>query len=100
MTIDEQKIDKSTVVLILTGRLDAANSQQLDAKFREYGEDIAELILDFENLDYISSMGLRVLLKEKKALKSVNRRLTIKNMRDSVREVFEITGLLKPMMQD
>ena len=100
MTIDHTRIDKSTVMFALEGRLDTANAPLLERKLKQWGEDITEIILDFKELEYISSMGLRVLLQAKKTMKAENRSLTIKNMQDSVREVFEMTGFLGLMVSE
>ena len=100
MTIDDQRITKTTVILNLSGRLDAASAPLLERKIKQWGDEISEMILDFSMLEYISSMGLRVLLQAQKAMKEKNRRLVFKNMTESVREVFEMTGFLKMMVQD
>jgi len=100
MTIDEHRVAKSVVALNLSGRLDTANAPLLERKIKQWGEDISELILDFSELEYISSMGLRVLLQAQKTMKEQKRRLVIKNMGDSVREVFEMTGFLNLMLQE
>jgi anti-sigma B factor antagonist len=97
MTIDHERINKTTVVLTLTGRLDTASSPLLEQKIKQWGNDIKELILDFAELSYISSMGLRVLLHAKKEMKQEGRTLTIKNMGASIRDVFEMTGFLQVM---
>jgi anti-anti-sigma factor len=100
MTIDHERISKTTVLLTLTGRLDAANSPLLEQKIKQWGEDIRELVLDFAGLSYISSMGLRVLLHAKKELKQEGRKLTIKNMGASIRDVFEMTGFMHLMVEE
>jgi len=100
MTINSEKIDKSTVVLTLNGRLDTANAPLLERRINQWGEEITELILDFSGLEYISSMGLRILLQAKKISKAENRKLTIKNMGESIREIFEMTGFLNLMLQE
>jgi anti-sigma B factor antagonist len=100
MTIEQEKVDLTTVALILSGRLDAANAPLLEEKIKQLGNDIRELVLDFSGLTYISSVGLRVLLHAKKVFKKDNRKLTIKNMNETVREVFEMTGFLKLIAQE
>jgi anti-anti-sigma regulatory factor len=45
-------------------------------------------------------VGLRVLLQAKKLFRRDNRKLTIKNMNETVREVFEMTGFLKLIVQE
>jgi anti-anti-sigma factor len=96
MDIKQERIDKSTVVLTLNGRLDTVNTPLLESKLKEQ-EGITELILDFKGVDYISSMCLRVLLHAKRTMKAEGISLNIENMRDSVREIFEMTGFLKLM---
>jgi len=100
MTIEHEMIGKSTVVLSLNGRLDTANAPLLERKIKQWGDEITELVLDFAELSYISSMGLRVLLQAKKSFKEEGRKLTIKNMGDSIREVFEMTGFLHLMVAE
>ena len=99
MTI-EADVGKSTVTLTLSGRLDTANAPQLERKIKQWGDDIVELILDFSDLSYISSMGLRVLLQTQKAMKEKQRRLVIRNMGEAVREVFELTGFINLIVQE
>jgi anti-sigma B factor antagonist len=50
------------------------------------------MIIDFKNLDYISSAGLRVILKATKALKREDGKIMLCDMQDYVKEVFEISG--------
>jgi anti-sigma B factor antagonist len=100
MTIDHERLNKTTVLLTLTGRLDTTSSPLLEQKIKQWGEDIREIILDFSGLSYISSMGLRVLLHAKKEMELECRKLTIKNMGASIREVFEMTGFLQLMVEE
>lgn len=90
MEILKEKTD-STLVLSLIGRLDTVTAPDLEAELDASAEDITELVLDFEKLDYISSAGLRVLLA---AQKRMNRQgeMTVKNVNADIKEVFEITG--------
>jgi anti-sigma B factor antagonist len=50
------------------------------------------LVVDFKDLDYISSAGLRVILKATKAIKREDGRIMLCSMQDYVKEVFEIAG--------
>ena len=100
MTISDERIDKTTVKLTLSGRLDTANAPQLERKIKQWGDDITDIILDFSEMDYVSSMGLRVLLHAYKTMKENNRRLVILNMQEAVREVFELTGFISLMVQE
>ncbi|MCL2763451.1 MAG: anti-sigma factor antagonist [Treponema sp.] len=100
MTIYANKIDKSTVLLSLDGRLDAANAPLLERKINQWGDEITKLVLDFSKLSYISSMGLRVLLHAQKTMKEKKGRLIVQNICEAVREVFQITGFLQLMIEE
>jgi len=99
MEIKQERIGDSKAVLTLNGRLDTVNAPLLESKIKEQ-EKITELELDFKGLNYISSVGLRILLHAKKDLKARGVRLTIRNMTDSVREIFEMTGFLNLMTRE
>jgi len=100
MTVEHEKTGKSTMTLTLNGRLDTANAPLLERKIKQWGDEITEVVLDFSELSYISSMGLRVLLQAKKSFKEEGRKLIIKNMGDPIREVFEMTGFLHLMVEE
>jgi anti-anti-sigma factor len=99
MNIEQEMIGKSILALTLNGRLDTVNAPLLEDKLKQR-EGIMEIVLDFKGVDYISSMGLRVLLHAKKTMKAEGVRMSIINMRDSVREIFEMTGFLKLMEEE
>ena len=77
----------------LNGRLDSNTSPELEKKLAGAMEGGARnMVLDFENLDYISSAGLRIILKTTKDLKRTEGALILCAMQDYVKEVFEIAG--------
>ena len=53
------------------------------------------LIIDFSDLEYISSAGLRVLIATQKKLKSEDIPMTIKNVNDTINEIFRMSGFDK-----
>ena len=82
-------------VLTLTpdGRLDSASADFFTEAFEENRtEAVTTLVADLEKVDYISSKGLRVLVK---ARKDMNGSLIIKNANASVLEVLRLSGLSK-----
>jgi anti-sigma B factor antagonist/stage II sporulation protein AA (anti-sigma F factor antagonist) len=84
-------------VIRLIGRLDSANSPELERALREQLDaGCARLLLDLSALDYISSAGLRVVLLAGKALRTRQPvgRLALAGVRGMVREVFEMSGFL------
>lgn len=77
----------------ISGRLDSNTSPEFEAKITHVIEaGSTRLIIDFEKLDYLSSAGLRVLLKATKMLKTTDGRMVLCSLADYVREVFEISG--------
>ena len=73
------------------GRLDTVTAPELEAEISAILPTAESLVLDMEKLEYISSAGLRVILKTQKAL-TQKAGLKLIHVSDDVREVFEITG--------
>ena len=92
MTIEIKK-NADELVLEITGRLDTITAPALDKTINENLGEIKSLILDFKNVEYISSAGLRVLLSTQKKLQQRGT-MKLKNVREEVMEVFEITGFV------
>jgi len=90
MTITKKQ-DGAHLEIALEGRLDTMTSPELEAELKTSMEGAEDLTLDFSRLEYISSAGLRVLLSAHKVM-SRKGGLTIKNVNDIVREVFDVTG--------
>ncbi|HYV50562.1 MAG TPA: STAS domain-containing protein [Dongiaceae bacterium] len=81
---------ESKGVVRLSGRLDASQA----GKAKAFLEPLSEpLVLDFTDLDYISSAGLSVLMITLKRLESSGHTLRLRNVRDRIRNVFRYAGL-------
>jgi len=91
MDIQEQRTGGATV-LRFSGRLDGTTSGPTDVKLAEVVARSPVLILDLSAMDYISSAGLRVLLKAAKQAQSAKQKLLLASLRPSVKQVFEISG--------
>ena len=77
----------------LNGHLDSNTSLGFENKIIQAIDGGSKsMIIDFKNLDYISSAGLRVILKATKALKREDGKIMLCDMQDYVKEVFEISG--------
>ena len=81
--------DGSALTVQLIGRLDAVTALQFDKNLKLDG--ISDLTIDLAELEYISSAGLRILLKTQKRMDKQGA-MRIKNIRENVREVFDMTG--------
>ena len=92
MTI-EKKINNDTVTFIISGRLDTQTAPELEKELDSVLADIKELTFDFANLEYVSSAGLRVILKAQKAMNAQGS-MKLTGVNDSIMEVFDITGFL------
>ena len=82
---------KNTETLALVGRLDTVTAHELESEISAILPTVESLVREMEKLEYISSAGLRVILKTQKAL-AQKAGLKLINVSDDVREVFEITG--------
>ncbi|MCI6999886.1 MAG: STAS domain-containing protein [Clostridiales bacterium] len=91
MSLKIEKKNTETKTLALIGRLDTVTAPELEAEISTILPTAESLVLDMEKLEYISSAGLRVILKTQKAL-TQKAGLKLINVSDDVREVFEITG--------
>ena len=92
MTI-EKKINNDAVTLIVSGRLDTQTAPELENELDSIFAGLKELIFDFTNLEYVSSAGLRVILKAQKAMNTQGS-MKLTGVNDSIMEVFDITGFL------
>ncbi len=81
--------DGSAVTIQLIGRLDAVTALEFDKSLKLDG--ITDLTIDLAELEYISSAGLRMLLKTQKKMDRQGS-MRIKNIRENVREVLDMTG--------
>ncbi len=90
MKID-RSVENGKVCYALEGRLDTTTAPELERELKNDLDGATRLTLDFSKLDYISSAGLRVLLSAHKAM-SRKGGMTVTNVNEMVREVFEVTG--------
>lgn len=80
------------LTLQLSGRLDTETAPQLQQFLDGALADTAELRLDMEELAYVSSAGLRVLLAVAKRMDRSDGTMVVEHVNREIREVFAITG--------
>ena len=90
MTI-EKIMNGSTAVLKITDMLDTETAPELEALIDSELVGVDDLALDFEALEYVSSAGLRVILKAQKMMNAAGK-MKIVHVNESIMEIFEITG--------
>ena len=88
MTISKT-LEGDKLVIALEGRLDTVSSPELEKEIKEVPASVKEIVMDLENLEYISSAGLRVFLFVQKKMDGGMR---IIHANEIVREVFDVTG--------
>ena len=90
MTI-EKNLNGAELVVKVVGRLDTTTAPELEASLKESFDGLEKLVLDFSELDYLSSAGLRVLLQAQKTMNKQGE-MIVKNVNETVSEIFEVTG--------
>lgn len=92
MNINTER-DGGALVIKTEGRIDGSNASDFQGSVEaEISAEDKSLILDFEQLDYISSAGLRVILLIAKDLQQKGVKFAICSLSTLVREVFMISG--------
>jgi len=92
MTI-EKTLNGTELTVAVTGRLDTITAPELETSLRESYAGVSKLVLDFAALDYVSSAGLRVILLAQKTMNKQGE-MVIRNVNESINEVFEVTGFI------
>lgn len=87
----QKTVTGTTLAVQLEGRLDTTTSPKLEEELRGSIDGMTSLVIDFEKLEYISSAGLRVLLSMQKIMNKQGEML-LKNVSETIMEVFEVTG--------
>lgn len=87
----EKKSENGNLTIALEGRLDTATSPELEKELKASLDGVTALTLDFAQLEYISSAGLRVLLTAQKTMNKQGA-MKILHANETIREIFEVTG--------
>lgn len=94
MTIEEKR-GQDKLVLYINGRIDSSTAPEFDAFVSGKLDELEELILDFTEVEYISSAGLRVLLSAYKSMESQNGTMLVRGVNKEIEETLYITGFLE-----
>ena len=90
MTI-ERNVNGTVVTLKIVGRLNTSTAPALETVIDGCAADTKELILDCGALEYVSSAGLRVILKAQKQMNTKGS-MKLTGVNESIMEIFDITG--------
>ena len=87
-------ISNQNLIISLSGRLDTITSPQLEEEInRNSFDEIESVTLNMRELEYISSAGLRVVLKLHKKMTAQGGQLKLINVNDMIMEIFTMTGM-------
>ena len=92
MTI-EKNLNGTELTIAIAGRLDTSTAPQLEAELNASYSGVEKLILDFAELVYISSAGLRVVLTAQKTMNKQGQ-MIVRNVNETINEIFEVTGFV------
>ncbi len=86
----------STLIAAVVGRIDGGNAHEFaETVGKAQSDDDKAMIMDFAELDYISSAGLRAVLMTAKSCKSSNSEFALCSLPDQIMTVFEVSGFDK-----
>lgn len=85
-----KKLYNDRMVFDVSGRLDIETAHELEEELDKNISKMKELVFNFKDLDYISSAGVRVVLKCRK-----QGRLIVKNLNENIMDVLKITEVIK-----
>ena len=84
----------TSLLITVSGRIDPTTASAFEKAVMENLDGVQDLVLDFKDVPYTSSAGLRtLLLAQKKMMKQGS--MTLKNVQSSVLEVLKVTGYIK-----
>ena len=81
----------------LVGELNVKTSPTLESEIKNSLDGVKELHLDFSEVKYISSAGLRVLLAMEKAMRRQGGKMTLLHVNSDVKEIIKLAGFLQVM---
>ena len=90
-------LDKQGTTLnirITENALDAARTPQMDKNMAPYLVDTQHIVMDFSQVEYVSSSGLRMLLWLAKKMEKCGGKLEVSHVSENVLDIFETTGFL------
>ncbi len=83
--------ENGKLTILVSGRVDTTTASELEKTIFDSIDGITELVLDLKEMSYISSAGLRVLLKAEKKMKAQGEMRLI-NVNNDVMEILDMTG--------
>lgn len=89
-----EREDNAIHVLTINGRIDSTTAKALDDILLSRVASFPDVVVDLDQVPYVSSAGLRVLLRAARAAAEKSHHLVLSGLSQSVSEVFDITGFM------
>ena len=86
------EIEGESIEIGISGKLDTMRAMELDERLSSLSGDVVNITFDFDGLEYIASAGLRVLYWAQEYTEEKGGRMTVRNVSETVNDIFEMTG--------
>lgn len=93
MRLDQTGLPGGVLRVKLTGALDIAGAEVVDLPFNVIGGKYDRVIVDFSDVTFLASIGIRVLVKVSRAISNRKGRLVVYGVREEARKVLRSTGI-------
>lgn len=93
MDISQEDIDGGIHKVVLTGSFDIAGASDVDAPFSAIGGSKDKVVVDFSQVDFLASIGIRTIVKAAKAIGLRGGKMAIVNPNAAARKVLAATGV-------
>ena len=90
----KETLEGSQVIISVAGEIDGSNVGEFEAALKGAMEKAPEMILDLQELEYVSSAALRVFLLIRKLTEGMGHSMVIRNVTEDVMEIFSVTGFV------
>ncbi len=87
----KKELNGDELKVTVSGRLDTTTAPTLEEELKSSIDGIKKLVIDFKDLEYISSAGLRVLLVMQRIMNKQGEML-VTDVNETVMDIFEVTG--------
>jgi stage II sporulation protein AA (anti-sigma F factor antagonist) len=94
-TFSSQRSLGQTTVLALSGRLDSETSSAVEPLIMEGAHSFDRMVLDFSEVTYVSSAGLRIVLMAAKRVQQANGVFALCSLKPEIQKIFEMSGLFR-----
>ncbi|SHI37503.1 anti-sigma B factor antagonist [Dethiosulfatibacter aminovorans DSM 17477] len=89
----EKRMEENKIVVLPAGDIDIVTSPDFKEVVLDMFKDSNEILIDGENLEYMDSTGLGVLISLLKKTRSNNSKISLTNLKPNIYKLFDITGL-------